>query len=149
MKLWAKLGVTVAVALSATAIAAPVASAAANPYSPEGACAHDFGGTWSRAKDGHRDVTFGSAKWGDVWLMYNSSHDNCVTTIKSVDVGARTFVNAGILVKGGFWQDDHGDFQYYAAVKVSSNNQCVQYDGYVGRAAGIGSGSRYTWGNCT
>lgn len=148
MKAWAKMGVVAAAVLSAAAISAPAASAAANPYSPERACANDFGGTWSRAGDGHRDVMYGSAKWGDVWLMYNSAHANCVATIKSVDVGTKTYVNAGILVQGGFWQDDHGDFQYYAAVKVTANNQCVQYDGYVGRGAAIGSGYRYSWGNC-
>ncbi|VVJ23935.1 Uncharacterised protein [Amycolatopsis camponoti] len=120
MKLWAKLGAAVAAALSATAIAAPVASAAANPYSPEGACANDFGGTCA----------------------------NCVATIKSVDVGTETYVDAGILPKGGTWHDD-GQFQYYAAVKISANYQCVQYDGSIARGTAMGSGGRYTWGNCT
>ncbi|MFF1612709.1 hypothetical protein ACFVYA_33475 [Amycolatopsis sp. NPDC058278] len=148
MKAWAKTGIVAAAALSAAAITGPVASAATNPYTAAEACSHDFGGSWSPAKDGERDVMYGTAKWGEVHLMYNSAHANCVATIKSVDVGTKTYVDAGILVKGGTWQDDDGQFAYYAAVKVSANNQCVQYDGFVAHGSGLASGGRYAWGNC-
>ncbi|KDN16559.1 hypothetical protein [Amycolatopsis rifamycinica] len=150
MKLWAELGVSVAAALGAATLAAPLASASvtANPYTPAEACANDFGGSWSLASDGHREVRYGTAKWGDVYLMYNSAHANCVATIKSVDIGTKTYVDAGIKVQGGDWQDDDGQYAYYAAVKASANNLCVQYDGFVGRGSNLASGGRYTWGNC-
>ncbi|WIX87186.1 hypothetical protein [Amycolatopsis sp. DG1A-15b] len=150
MKLWTKWGISVAAALGAAAISAPPASAvvAANPYSAAEACATDFGGSWSPASDGHREVRSGTAKWGDVYLMYNSAHANCVATIKSVDVGTKTYVDAGILVQGGTWHEDSGQFAYYAAVKVSANNQCVQYDGFVAHGSGLATGGRHTWGNC-
>jgi hypothetical protein len=154
MKTWARLGIAAAAALSAAAISAPAASAAANPYTPEEACANDFGGTWSRASDGHRDVKSGTAKWGDVWLMYNSSHTNCVATIKAIDVGTATHTEAWLLVQGDpAWKVNRGSFRYYAAVKAAANNHCVQYVGDIYRATTATGpyawGGRTAWGNCT
>ncbi|MGW4061628.1 hypothetical protein ACWEGE_25335 [Amycolatopsis sp. NPDC004747] len=153
MKLWAKLGISVAAALSAATLAAAPASAVANPYSPAEACAGDWGGSWSQASDGHREVKYGSAKWGDVYLMYNAAHDNCVATIKSVDVGTPTYTKAWLLVQGtSGWYQRGGPFSYYETVKAASGGHCVQYAGQIWRnAAGSGAyalGSRYTWGNC-
>ncbi|MEV6872600.1 hypothetical protein [Amycolatopsis sp. NPDC051128] len=154
MKTWARLGVVVATVLSAVAVSVPAASAAVNPYTPEEACANDFGGTWSKARDGHRDVKSGSTKWGDVWLMYNSSHANCVATIKSVDVGTPTYTRAWLLIEGNtVWNLNAGSFKYYAAVKATANNHCVQYAGDIYRTAtptsAMAQGARYAWGNCT
>ncbi|WP_410607165.1 hypothetical protein [Amycolatopsis sp. lyj-109] len=154
MKSWTRLGVVVAAALSAAAVSAPAASAAANPYTPAEACATDFGGSWSLASDGHREVKYGSAKWGDVYLMYNSSHANCVATIKAIDIGTPTYTEAWLWIQGTpDWIGNTGPFKYYAAVKGTANNHCVQYLGLISRTAtGAGAyakGARYTWGNCT
>ncbi len=154
MKSWTRLGVVVAAALSAAAVSAPVASAAANPYTAAEACANDFGGSWSPASDGHREVKYGSAKWGDVYLMYNSSHANCVATIKAIDIGTPTYTEAWLWIHGNpNWTGNAGPFKYYAAVEGTANNQCVQYQATISRTAnGSGAyakGARFTWGNCT
>ncbi|MET8999312.1 hypothetical protein [Amycolatopsis sp. Hca4] len=153
MKLWAKLSISVAAALGAAALAAPSASAAANPYTAAEACANDFGGSWSYASDGHREVKYGSAKWGDVYLMYNSAHANCVATIKSIDIGTPTYTEAWLWIQGTpDWIGNVGAFKYYAAAKGAANNRCVQYQSYISRTAtGAGAyaaGGRLTWGNC-
>ncbi|MFD7658636.1 hypothetical protein ACFV4N_32070 [Actinosynnema sp. NPDC059797] len=155
MKLCSRVAAIAAAVVATVALSAPSSSAAveANPYTPEEACQNDFGGTWSRATDGHRDVrTPSGAKWGDVWLMY-SSGANCVATIKSVDVGVSTWTEAWLMVEGApAWKVDDGAFQYYAAVKAGANRLCVMYAGDIYRTASatgtVATGARYEWGNC-
>ncbi|MBP2708582.1 M23 family peptidase, partial [Microbispora sp. RL4-1S] len=107
---------------------------------------NDFGGNWASTTDGHRTINnLSGAKMGDVYLMYNSATgDNCVATIKAVDVGTATHVYAGLLVQGGSWKTQNGNYKYYAAVKANATDKCVQYDGDVEYYAA----GRYTWGNC-
>lgn len=144
---------SVAAAVAAVAFAAP-AQAATNPYTPQEACNHQFGGSWSQVSDGHRNaVTLDTgAKWGDVYLMYNSSTGfNCVAAMKSVYLGTKTSTAARLLVQGSStWHVDAGQFAYYAAVEAAATDRCVQYDGYTYSAdmQHVALAGRYTWGNC-
>jgi hypothetical protein len=148
---FAVLGVSIATAVAT--FGAP-AQAAPNPYTPERACATDFGGTWSRTTDGHRNVTTATgAKWGDVYLMYKSSTgENCVATIKTAFVGTSTYTEAWLLVQGSTWKVDRDTYRYYAAVKAPARDRCVQYVGIVRNGTSSTStyawGGRTTWGNC-
>jgi hypothetical protein len=140
------------IALLSFGLSAP-AQAATNPYTPQSACNHEFGGSWSTTTDGHRSLlTPSGAKWGDVYLMYNgATRYNCVATIKSVYVGTVTETDAGLLVQGeSLWHDDGAYYDYYAAVKVNAANKCVQYEGWIfsPNYDNYATGGRHTWGNC-
>lgn len=153
MRKHVRLGVlAVAGALAATFAGTP-AQAATNPYTPQEACNHQFGGSWSSTTDGHRSVTNQlGKKFGDVYLMYNSATGyNCVTTIKSVWVGSATPTAAYLWVQGDDEERvDSGSFKYYAAVQWYAAGRCVQYTGYIDASdySDGGSGGRNTWGNC-
>jgi len=90
--------------VAALAIASP-AHAATNPYTAAQACSNDFGGSWASVTDGHRTITASDGTHvGDVYLMYNHGTGyNCVATLKTVDVGVLTGMDAGIRVEGGSW----------------------------------------------
>ncbi|MFF4779670.1 hypothetical protein ACFY05_43350 [Microtetraspora fusca] len=129
------------------------ARAATNPYTPQSACANDFGGSWSSTTDGHRSVlTPTGAKWGDVYLMYNSATGyNCVATIKSAYVGTASYTFASIMVQGvAQWYSEARYLKYYAAVQRPAGGKCVQYDAGIMNPtdSGSASGGRHTWGNC-
>ena len=140
------------VILSATAAIATLAGpaqAAANPYTAAGACANEFGGSWSSASDGHRTISSGSTKVGDVYLMYNGATGyNCVVTLKSVSVGTASGVGAWLLVQGSDWRADEASYKYYAAIQRPAADKCVQYTGEVLYGTSWASNGRYTWGNC-
>jgi hypothetical protein len=136
-------------ATAAIATAAGPAQAATNPYSAAGACAHDFGGSWAAASDGHRTISSGGTKVGDVYLMYNGSTGyNCVVTLKSVSVGTPTGVGAFLLVQGSDWKPQESSYKYYAAVQQYAADKCVQYNGEVLYGTSWVGNGRYTWGNC-
>lgn len=144
------LGASVA---AIAAISVPSAQAATNPYTPQGACGHDFGGSWSSTTDGHRTmVTTSNVKYGDAYLMYNrGTGKNCVVALKTASVGTSTMTEAGILVQGSSsWVEQTGSYKYYAAVQASASNKCVEYDGWVqGSGGDWANGGRYAWGNCS
>lgn len=147
------LGVVLA-ALAAGTLGSP-AQAATSPYTPQEACNHQFGGSWSTTSDGHRSVTTaGGATWGDVYLMYNSASGyNCVATIKSAYVGTSSEMLASLTVQGGSGQGDHQDrgfYDYYAATEAYAAGQCVEYFGIITNPSGSdgATGGRLTWGNC-
>lgn len=149
---WARrLGMMGAAAIAATTIATP-AHASTNPYTGASACHTEFGGSWSYASDGHRQVkTDSGSVWGDVYLMYNSATGyNCVATIKSAYVGTLSGTGAMLYVKGGTDHWDYKDYRYYAAVQWYASGKCVQYLGAVWdpNAAYLAEGSRDYWGNC-
>jgi hypothetical protein len=139
-------------ALAAIAFSSP-AQAATNPYTPQEACNHQFGGDWSSATDGHRSLsTQSGAKWGDVYLMYNSATGyNCVATIKSSYIGTASWTAADLLLYGDSTShEDSGYYSYYAAVEAYAANKCVRYSGQIyspDRQDGA-FGGRSTWGNC-
>jgi hypothetical protein len=134
-------------------LAPATGNAAANPYSPERACAEDFGGSWSRVKDSHRVVKSRGEKWGDVYLMYRSDGSNCVATIKSKFVGRATWTESWLAVKNGRdWTPDWKAYKYYAAVKLAAPKRCVVYFGRIYSArtktGRFADGGRLTFGNC-
>lgn len=145
----------VAAAVGAVAFAAP-AQAATNPYTPQEACNHQFGGSWSQVSDGHRNaVTLDTgAKWADVYLMYNTSTGyNCVATIKRAYVGVATDTDAALSIQGelDLWMhEDTDSYKYYAATQGYAAGHCVQYQGGLANPGWTddAAGGRYTWGNC-
>ncbi|MEU8260383.1 hypothetical protein AB0C02_07155 [Micromonospora sp. NPDC048999] len=139
-----------AAVLLATVVGAP-AQAATNPYTGASACSNDFGGSWSSTTDGHRSLTTpGGAKWGDVYLMYNSATGyNCVATIKTAFVGTATYIKAWLQVEGVPAKMDAKNYAYYAAVQLPARGKCVEYWGWVGNAQmDLAGGGRLEWGNC-
>jgi hypothetical protein len=147
-----RLGILGASVAAMAAIYVPSAQAATNPYTPQGACSNDFGGSWSSTTDGHRTLlTTSNVKYGDAYLMYNSgTGKNCVVALKTAYVGTSTMMDAGILVQGSrSWVQQANSYKYYAAVQTYASGKCVQYDGWVqGTSGDWANGGRYTWGNC-
>jgi hypothetical protein len=137
------------VTLAAVAFGSP-AQAATNPYTAAQACNEDFGGSWAYASDGHRVIkATDGTKVGDVYLMYNGSTGyNCVVTLKSVNLGSNSGIEARVRVQGGSWVPDSGNYKYYAAVRRSAVDKCVMYDGSVMYFTSWQTNGRYTWGNC-
>jgi hypothetical protein len=144
----------VAAGVATVAFAAP--AQAANPYTPQEACNHQFGGTWSQVSDGHRSaVTLDTgAKWGDVYLMYNSATGyNCVVTLKTAYVGTASDTDAALSIQGetNLWMhEDKKSYKYYAATEGYAAGHCVQYQGWIANPAFTddAAGARLTWGNC-
>jgi hypothetical protein len=152
-----RLGMLSIVAMASAAVGAfgisSPAQAATNPYTPQSACSHEFGGTWSTTTDGHRTVvTTSNVKVGDVYLMYNSATGyNCVATIKTSYVGQSSFTYAELDVQGDSSLYGDGDnYSYYAATRAHAANKCVEYTGYIASPSNSvqAIGGRYTWGNC-
>lgn len=146
--------ITGALATAMTSIGfSPAAHAATNPYTPQEACNHQFGGTWTANSGGHRSVrTSSGLTWGDVYLMYNSATGyNCVATIKSAYVGTPSQTEASLWVQGDpGWTRDIGSYSYYAAVQKKAAGKCVQYEGVIWNPSftDVATGGRYTWDNC-
>jgi hypothetical protein len=81
---------------------------------------------------------------GTVYQMYNSSGYNCVTTLKTADVGKKTKVFSTLTRKDGQSATDNGSFTYYAGpVYVYAKGQCVKYQGGTSRGS-----TTSAWGNC-
>lgn len=146
------LGALIA-ALGTFSLSSP-AQAATNPYTPQEACSHEFGGSWHTASDGHRALldSWGNT-WGNIYLEYNSATgDNCVTTIKSAWVGQASDTEAELWVQDSpvFYRDE-GMYKYYAAVKAHAAGKCVKYYGRMYTPDSTTThlyNGRSTWGNC-
>ena len=92
---------------------------AAPAYTPQGVCGSGYSVQRSHALPGAR-----------TYQLYNGS-STCVVTIKSQQLGKATKITAGLLVKGGSWAYDTGNYAYYAGpVKQKSKGKCVAYFGY-------------------
>jgi hypothetical protein len=149
----ARLGALVIAGALTTMLAEAPAQAATNPYTPQEACNHQFGGSWSTTTDGHRSVTdqLGN-KYGDVYLMYNGATGyNCVTTLKTSWVGTASPTVSYLWVQGDDEERvDSGKYKYYSAVQWHAAGRCVQYSGgiYSSDYSKGGEGFRNTWGNC-
>ncbi|WP_019633625.1 M23 family metallopeptidase [Actinomadura atramentaria] len=97
-----------------------------NPYTPTEVCGSGYSVIDSYALTG-----------GRVYLLYNSgSKRNCVTTIKSTNVGTASAVSAHVQAQGGSKVTDSGNFAYYAGpVTVAAASTCVQWGGSVGSSS--------------
>ncbi|MER7504932.1 hypothetical protein AB0L05_36760 [Nonomuraea pusilla] len=146
---------TAAVCLSGV-LATPADAAA---RSPESIC----GGGFGRVSGGTKDVVTPSGrKYGTVYLLYNrATQQNCVVTIKSSFVGAKTLVSAELTVMPKAVKDekqnpivrrDSGSYKYYAGpVKYWAKDLCVKFWGTIkpnGHDPAVARGGRQSWGNC-
>ncbi|NIH87052.1 hypothetical protein [Amycolatopsis granulosa] len=127
------------------------ASAASNPYTAAGACAHDFGGSWQQASTrGRYAINSWKGHAADVYLMYNAATGyNCVVTIKRLNVGTATRTGAHLEVQGGATKGQWGDYKYYSAVQAFARDRCIRFFGSVWVNPETDSaGPSDTWGNC-
>lgn len=69
-----------------------------------------------------------------VYLTYNSGNgSNCVATIKTSSIGAKSAVSAFLQVQGGSRATDSGSFSSYAGpAKKSAAKKCVEWGGSAG-----------------
>ncbi|MFE0147274.1 serine/threonine protein kinase [Nonomuraea sp. NPDC059007] len=105
-----------------------------NPHTPTAACGGGFSVQRSQSFAG--GVTY--------QLYNNSTGENCVVTMKTVNVGKASPVSATLEVQGGGSKTDSGNFEYYAGpVKLPAKGKCVRFSG----SAGSGSTSA-GWANC-
>ncbi|MEU4571960.1 serine/threonine protein kinase [Nonomuraea sp. NPDC023979] len=105
-----------------------------NPYTPTQVCGSGF--------VVQRSSSFSGGATYQLWN--NSTGQNCVVTMKTVDVGKATPVRATLEVQNGPSKTDSGNFEYYAGpVKLPAAGKCVRYSG------SVGSGSTSAgWANC-
>lgn len=151
-----RLGILTASVAAMAAVSIPSAQAATNPYTPESACHHDFGGSWSRTTDGHRTILGGPTTprqtWGDVYLMWNgATKKNCVVALKSAFVGTPSYTDASLNIQGSDdWKYDNGYYKYYAAYQATAGGKCVAYEGSMRNPTDTqyGAGGREQLGNC-
>ncbi len=63
-------------------------------------------------------------------LWSDSAGQNCVVTMKTLNVGKKTAVSATLEVQGGGSKTDSGSFEYYAGpVKLPAKGKCVRFSG--------------------
>jgi hypothetical protein len=133
--LFRRLAVLATAVLSVVVVADAPALAAANPYTPQEACAEDYGGSWSVVSDGSRPVRIDSgAQWGTVYLLYNSANGwNCTATMKSQFVGTRSLVGATLWIEGDSYQSRGrgGYFQYFETFAYPARGKCVAFSGTI------------------
>ncbi|GLY97324.1 M23 family metallopeptidase [Actinoplanes sp. NBRC 103695] len=98
-------------------------SGSGNPYTPVEVCG-----------DGYSVIDQKGLTGGTVYLLYNGDNGrNCVTTIKSSNVGEASSVKAYLEVQGKSRVTDSGSFSYYAGpVRAAAENTCVKWGGAVG-----------------
>ncbi|TMR96942.1 serine/threonine protein kinase [Nonomuraea basaltis] len=106
-----------------------------NPHTPTQVCGPGFNVQRSQSFQG-----------GETFQLYNiATGENCVVTMKTVDVGKATKVSATLEVLGGGSRTETGDFQFYAGpVKLPAKGKCVKFSGSVGS-----TGTSATWANCS
>jgi hypothetical protein len=141
-------------AIAVTGFSSPAHAAATNPFTLAQACANDFGGQWAHANDGERPIKDKAGKVvGHVYLMYNGqTGENCVATIKRVNLGQPTRDNAVLEVPGGERVSGYREegYKYYTAVKGDARDKCVKYWGSISieEDGDVFQAGRFTWGNC-
>lgn len=123
---------TATIAVLATAVPA---SAAGNPYSPQGVCGPGFGVIQQHDLRGPKGRVLATA-----YLLWDGgSKRNCSVTLKRAKVGASTWVETSLARKGGKYQADDGFYQYYAGpLYVKAPGRCVIFGGRVSLGNGIG-----------
>ncbi|QYC38707.1 Serine/threonine-protein kinase AfsK [Nonomuraea coxensis DSM 45129] len=115
--------------------AQPTKAAQPHGKSPEEACGEGF--------YIQRRQHFGD---GETFQLYNNSTgENCVMTIKKVNIGKASPVSATLEVQGGETKTDSGSYEFYAGpVKLQAKGKCVRFSGSVGSAA-----TSAGWANCS
>lgn len=108
----------------ATSVYNKYAGGGSNPYQPAAVC-----GSGYTVIDKH---ALGTA--GTTYLLYNSgSKANCVVTMKSTNLGAKTAVAATLQVQGGTATTDSGNYGYYAGpIRKTAAAKCVKWGGKAG-----------------
>jgi hypothetical protein len=133
------LSLTLTVMGAALAAFAVPASAATNPYSPQGVC----GSGYSVVKQ-KRLTAFSNPKvhMATAYLLYSAATgNNCAVTIKRRAIGKPTYTKT-ILKKRGTGNPydgitDRGWFRYYAGpVYVNAPGRCVRYGAVVSQPKG-------------
>jgi hypothetical protein len=108
--------------------AAQSAAAKPNPYTPERVC-----GAGYKQVD-RAGLQSGGAAVGTVYLLYDAASGfNCVVTVKSASVGAKTAASAYLEVQGRQRVTDAGRFAFYAGpVRAAAPGRCVRWGGSYG-----------------
>ncbi|MEO3873642.1 hypothetical protein ABGB18_32940 [Nonomuraea sp. B12E4] len=106
-----------------------------NPKNPVAVCGPGFSVQRQQAFRG-----------GETFQLYNNSTgENCVVTMKTVDVGKSTPVSATLEVQGGASRTDSASYEFYAGpVKLPAKGKCVRFRGSVGSDDSNWS----NWSNC-
>jgi hypothetical protein len=121
------IGLAVGLAGAMGLVSATPAAAAAS--TPEAACGSGYKVLESRTVGFDKST---NKPAGRVSLLYNASNGyNCVVTMHiNGYVGFGSLAEAGILVEGGSWKRDKGEYSYYAGpVYAQAANKCVKYTG--------------------
>ncbi|WP_436762282.1 hypothetical protein [Streptosporangium sp. V21-05] len=148
--------ILLAAALSFGGIVAGPAHAATSAPGPERVCGAGF----ARVAHGKQAVrTPSGAVFGHVYLLYNRRTGyNCVTTIKTRNVGVATFVSATVTTQkmgassGGGGKNEGRQVKYHLGpLKVYGKGRCVRYSGTIwddGRGAAVATARWKSWGSC-
>ncbi|WP_189144513.1 serine/threonine protein kinase [Nonomuraea glycinis] len=98
----------------------PPPAEAKNPYTPAQVCG-----------SGYNVQRFQSFAGGVTYQLWSdSAGQNCVVTMKTLNVGKKTAVSATLEVQGGGSKTDSGSFEYYAGpVKLPAKGKCVRFSG--------------------
>jgi hypothetical protein len=133
---------TVGVALAVVVAAAPAAHAAPNPYTPQGVCGSGY------SVIDQQPISTGLV-WATVYLLWNGGNgNNCVVTIKRVNVGTPTYTAATLETPSGK-TTDAGSFRYYAGpVKRYARGICVRWGGVASDTAGQRFAVYSGWEHC-
>ncbi|MFI7610393.1 hypothetical protein ACIBP6_04050 [Nonomuraea terrae] len=143
-------------ALSVGGLMVNPAYAAASAVTPERVCGSGF----ARVAHSKQAVKTSSQRvLGYVYLLYNRRTGyNCVTTIKTSNVGTRTFVMATITTqtrgansRASGENEGRSVKHYLGPVKTYGKGRCVSYMGRIrddGRNAAEGKSRWKSWGSC-
>jgi hypothetical protein len=148
--------ILLAAALSIGGIIINPAHAAASALTPERVCGSGFARvahSKQAAKTPSGDV------FGYVYLLYNRRTGyNCVTTIKTSNVGIATFTSATITTqtrgahsRTGGKNEGRQVKHYLGPLKTYGKGRCVKYSGTIwddGRDAVVATARWKSWGNC-
>lgn len=112
----------------------PSPPATSNPYTVSKICGAGYRVIEQRKLDG-----------AVAYLAWNGAKGkNCVTTIKTKNIGKRTTLAAGLMVSSGGHKVDSGKFSYYAGPAIlPARGVCVKFS-----AASGASSFTSEWGHC-
>lgn len=119
-------GVTVSLGQRKAVTSTNTCGGGANPYTPEEVCGSGYAVIDSAALTG-----------GRTYLLYNSGNGyNCVTTLKTTNVGTASSMSAFLEPQGEARATDSGSYGYYAGpVSRSASGQCVRWGGSIGSSS--------------
>lgn len=116
-------GVTVSLGQKKAVTSTNACGGGGNPYTPEEVCG-----------SGYATIDSAAVTGGRVYLLYNSGNGyNCVTTLKTTNVGSPASMSAFLEPEGSNRTTNSGSFGYYAGpVKRSAPGTCVKWGGSIG-----------------